>query len=159
VRPSSPSSSAIFVLDTAAFIARLHLMLYNADIYTAPKVIEEVRDRESVEGLEIGFAADRVRVLEPEISYISEVLDAAKRLNIAHKLSETDIQLAALALKISKEKRRDVIVVTDDYAIQLLVEALGLKFMPVKTVGIRFRSANKNLSIEKPGTQKSAHLP
>jgi len=140
------SSSAIFVLDTAAFIARLHLMLYNADIYTAPKVIEEVKDRESVEGLEIGFAADRVKVLEPEISYISKVLDTAKRLNIAHRLSETDIQLAALALKISKEKHRDVIVVTDDYAIQLLVEALGLKFMPVKTVGIRSRPANK-----KPG--------
>jgi len=155
-----PRSSAIFVLDTAAFIARLHLMLYNAEIYTAPKVIEEVKDRESVEGLEIGFAADRVRVLEPEISYISEVLDTAKRLNLAHKLSETDIQLAALALKISKEKRGDVVVVTDDYAIQLLGEALNLKFMPVKTVGIRFRSANNGMVWHrKPGDAKSAHLP
>ena len=52
------------------------------------------------------------------------------------RLSETDKDIVALALK-HKREGDDVITVTDDYSMQNTLKILNLKFKPVRTKGIK----------------------
>ncbi len=124
------------VLDTTAFIAALPLMVYTARLVAPPRVIEEVRDRESRERLEVAALLDRVEVLEPEEGARRRVKRAAVKLGLHGSLSETDVDVAALALQL-REQGEDVTVVTDDYALQNLLAKLGVEYMALRTRGIR----------------------
>jgi len=123
------------VLDTTAFLAALPLMLYTARLVAPPRVVEEVRDRESRERLEVAAILDRVEVLEPAERYRWRVRRAAVRLGLHASLSETDVDVAALALQL-RDEGEDVTVVTDDYALQNLLAKMGVGYMPLRTRGI-----------------------
>ena len=125
-------SKTIIVLDTAAFFVGLPLML-NTRFYTVPEVIREVKDEESKAKLELASLLERVEVIEaPSKREVTEKLP--RRLLV--RLSETDIKLLALALKLAREKQT-VIVATDDYALQESCVVLGIDFIPVRTMGIK----------------------
>ena len=130
------ATGRIYVLDTTAFLAALPLMLYNARLMTPPRVVEEVRDRESRERLQVAMLLDRVEVVEPRERYRWRVKRTAVKHGLHGSLSETDIDVAALALQ-ARDEHGDVIVVTDDYALQELLTHLGMRFQPLRTRGIR----------------------
>ena len=126
----------VYVLDTTAFLAALPLMLYNARLLAPPRVIEEVRDQESREKLQVAMLLDRVEVVEPREKYRWRTRRAAAKHGLHVSLSETDIDVAALALQ-ARDEYNDVTVVTDDYALQELLTHLGIRFQPLRTRGIR----------------------
>ncbi len=126
----------ILVLDTTAFLAALPLQLPDAILYTTPSVLEEVRDQESRLRLETALVLERVRVVKPPVKTVRQVLDVAKRVGEHGSLSKTDVEVLALALHLS-ETMSNVVVVTDDYAVQNLAAHLGLDYMPLRTRGIR----------------------
>ena len=125
------------VLDTTAFLAALPLMIYTARLVAPPRVIEEVRDRESRERLEVATLVERVEVVEPRERYRWRVKRVAVKLGLHTSLSDTDIDVAALALQLREEGGGEVTVVTDDYALQNLLAKLGVEYMPLRTRGIR----------------------
>ncbi len=123
------------VLDTAGFLARIQLHIYGVELYTVPRVVEEVKDATSVEGLEISQLIERVAVVEPRREFVDRVKMLAQQVGSMHKLSSTDIDVAALALQL-KSEGYEVTVVTDDYTLQNLLAHLGIKFMAIKYRGI-----------------------
>jgi UPF0271 protein len=125
----------VLVLDTTAFLAGLPLQLHVAKLYTVPDVIEEVKDSESRAALETALELGRVEVAEPPPHTVRRVVRESERIGEHGALSQTDIRVAALALHL-KEQGLDVVVVTDDYALQNLVAHLGLKYVPLRTRGI-----------------------
>ncbi len=123
------------VLDTTAFLAALPLMVYDATLYTTPSVVEEVRDRESRMRLEAALLVNRVTIVEPRWRYRRRIEKKAVNLGLHTSLSRTDIDVAALALQLIDEGG-SVEVITDDYALQNLLEHLGVAWLPLRTRGI-----------------------
>ncbi len=130
----------VYVLDTTSLLAALPLQLYNAILVTTPSTISEVRDRENFEKTNLSLSIGRIKILKPEKSYVDIVREKALAIG-EHTLSNTDIEIAALALQVSKECREhediEVVVMTDDYSLQNLLSHIGLEFMPLRTKGIR----------------------
>jgi UPF0271 protein len=81
-------------------------------------------------------ASGKMRIQTPSKSSLSIVLDEAKVLGDKVVLSRTDTSILALALDLSKEGKTPVIV-SDDYAVQNVAEALKLKYQSLATFGIR----------------------
>lgn len=138
------TDKTILVLDTAGLLSKIQLQMYSSDVelYTAPSVVEEVRDRESREALEISLGIDRVRIIQPSIESVAFVSKTADYLGYMSRLSKTDIEVASLAYELKKSYR--VTVITDDYDLQNLLLHLGIEFMPIKTRGIKERKVSRN---------------
>jgi len=126
------------VLDTTALLSKyyMHLDPLKIEIYTVKRAVDEVKDTENREALEVGLSIGRVRVVEPQKPFVEEVLKTAWEIGEKAKLSATDVEVAALALEL-KEKGFRVIVITDDYALQNLLLHLNIPFKPLRTIGIR----------------------
>ena len=126
----------VLVLDTAAFLAGIQLHVYGHRLVTVPRVIEEVKDEVSVRGLEIALTVNRVEIVEPRKEYREQARSVARDVGSLAKLSETDLDVLALALQLRGVGCR-VVVVTDDYSLQNTVALIGIEFQPVKSIGIK----------------------
>ncbi|HEU97557.1 MAG: hypothetical protein ACP5I2_02470 [Fervidicoccaceae archaeon] len=121
---------AVVIFDTAAFLAGLHLLIAGR-ILTIGEVLMEVKDSYSSERLIYGLEANRIEVKEVGEITVSVMLPE----NLRKKLSETDLKLIQLAFN-EKSSGKEVIVFTDDYAIQQSLSILKIKFKPVRHRGI-----------------------
>jgi len=131
----SPHKKKALVLDTAAFLAALQLLMYGIELYTPRSVVEEVKDFESVQRFQLSESIERVKVEDPKHSFVSKAVEVARRHGVLERLSNTDLDVLALALQLSSQGY-DVVVLTDDYVLQRILIELGLGFMPVKTRGV-----------------------
>jgi len=98
---------------------------------TVPEVVSEILDENSsiyfnVKGLKVESASDKSTNIVKEVS---------SKTGDIYRLSETDLKVLAKALD-EKEKGNDVVLVTDDYSIQNVAMALGIKFETVVRQGI-----------------------
>ncbi len=132
--PGSPES--ITVLDATAFYAGVPYTSL-ATYYTTDSVVKEVSHRKSksisIEGL---VEAGRLRIYNPSVKSVERVQETAQRSGDISSLSETDISVVALALEL-KERGSDIIVISDDYAVENLSSILGIKRVSVMTGGIK----------------------
>lgn len=133
-RREQRSSTKILVFDTSAFLAKYHLYVpsHGYTIYTPPTVIEEVRDMENKEALVLGLELSRITVRSPSQAYRERIMKKAKK----KKLSDTDIDVVALALEL-REEGHEVTVLTDDYALQELLLENKINVKPLRTRGIK----------------------
>jgi len=122
------------ILDTAAVITKMVLQLPTKQ-YTVPQVINEVKDRESLEALEAAQIAGKLVVKRPSEESVVEAIKAAEKIGEKLSLSETDLAVIALALDFKKEGFEPIIY-TDDYSLQNLAKNLGVTFHPIRTRGI-----------------------
>ncbi|MGC8566226.1 MAG: hypothetical protein ACP5I6_02540 [Caldisphaera sp.] len=130
------------VLDSGAIFTGF--IVGNPNIgYLTPSVINEVKDEKSKFDLETAISAQKVIVMEPEKKYIELVSKFAKKIKVLNKLSKTDIEVLALSYQL-REKFSDVLLVTDDYAMQKIAIKLGIKIVVIKYPGIKdLKSDNK----------------
>ncbi len=131
----SPTGKVV-IDDAGAIFAGLPLSLPLPQ-YTTSLVVEEVKDEESRKVLERGIVLERIKVIDPPAGYIDKARTLAKSFNTLNKLSKTDLQVFALALYLSEETNCEVLVATDDYALQHTVTSAGLKIIKVRYKGIR----------------------
>jgi len=132
---SSRDKKIVYIFDTAAFLSALQLHIYIGDIVTTPSVVEEVKDSESVLRLEMALAIERFRVETPEPRYIEKAKNTAKNRKLLDKLSQTDLEVIALALQY-RDRGFKPTVLTDDYDIQAILKLVGIEFKSVKNIGI-----------------------
>ena len=128
--------SQVLVADTAAFIAGILQYYYTHHIYTTPKVINEVRDSESAEILSRLKEAGRLFILAPNKESMDKAYSIVKHLGLLPKLSTTDIEIIALTLML-KSRGCDVVILTDDYALQNVLMWINAKVVPVRTMGVK----------------------
>lgn len=108
----------IYIADSSLFIIGKRI---EGNIVTVPSVVDEIKDQKSRTVLELM----NVRIQPPLQSFIREVISKAKLTNDIEELSGTDVDVLAKALEYSRNE--EVILVTDDYAIQNTAIHLGIK--------------------------------
>jgi len=123
-------------LDTSAFIAGFDPFCIGEDQVTTPKVEEEIRD--SLTSLRVNTAVEsrKLRIVMPSQEFLDKAKDYATSVGDSFFLSETDMQVLALALEL-KGAGNNPQIVTDDYSIQNVATKMGLGFVSLATFGIR----------------------
>lgn len=122
------------ILDSSAFIQGLASP--NEVTYTVPLVVEELRDGFIVARLRSMETTGRLKVVEPEGRYLGFVEDESLRMGESRALSATDKQVLALGLQLMDNELEPVIV-SDDYSVQNMADALGLGYRGLATPGIK----------------------
>ncbi len=110
----------VYVIDSSAIFQRKAVYDY---MVTVPEVAAEILDEDSL----LYFSVKNLKVEEASEESLKEIIEAAKKTGDIHKLSNTDLKVLAKALDEIK-KGNDVVLVTDDYAIQNVAMKLGIKF-------------------------------
>lgn len=124
------------VLDTSAFLVGFDPFSVTENQVTVPKVEDEIRTK-SISWVRFKTAVEsgKVKVKAPSEEYWKKVKLSAKKVGDAFFLSETDIDLLALALELKAEGCNPQIV-TDDYSIQNVAAQLSVEFVSLITLGI-----------------------
>ena len=124
------------VLDTSAFVAGFDPFSVSEDQVTVPKVEEEIKSN-SMSWVRFKTAVEngKVKIKAPSEEHWNKVKASAKKVGDSFFLSETDLQILALASELKAEGYTPQIV-TDDYSIQNVATQLGIEFVSLATFGI-----------------------
>jgi len=125
------------VLDTSAFLAGFDPFSVSENQTTVPKVEEEIRTN-SMTWVRFKTAVEngKLKVEAPSEEYWNRVKASANKVGDSFFLSETDMQILALALEL-KVKGYNPQIITDDYSIQNVATQMGIEFGSLATFGIR----------------------
>jgi len=82
--------------------------------------------------------SEKLRIRKPAEQFLYKVKGSATVVGDAFFLSETDLQVLALALEL-KTLGYHSLIVTDDYSIQNVANQMGIEFASLATFGIRRR--------------------
>lgn len=115
------------VLDTSALFSMRDLPL-DAEIYTTPGVISEL---ERYGDSRARYWEHALRTSDPVSDSLRMIKKAAEKTGDISRLSETDLEVLALA------KDLGATILTDDYSIQNLARYLGIEYKAVGLVGIK----------------------
>jgi len=125
------------VLDTSAFIGGFDPFTIREEQVVPPMVEDEVkRNNMTLFRFSIAVESGRVKILQPSQPFLDEVKACASSVGDSFFLSETDMQVLALALEINSTGDSPQ-VVTDDYSIQNVATKLGVEFVSLTTFGIK----------------------
>ncbi|XHH08114.1 MAG: NOB1 family endonuclease [Candidatus Bathyarchaeia archaeon] len=127
----------IVVLDTSAFLAGFDPFSLGEDQVTVPKVGEEIRSN-SMAWVRFNTAVEngKVKIKTPNEEFSNKIKASASKVGDSYLLSETDIQLLALALELKIQGEHPEIM-TDDYSIQNVAKQNGIAFYALATSGIK----------------------
>jgi UPF0271 protein len=127
------------VLDTSAFIAGFDPLSIEGKHYTVPKVKDEITEN-SMSDVRFKIAVEngKLKVKVPDETSLRKIRASATVVGDTFFLSETDLQVLALALELKAEGYSPLIV-TDDYSIQNVANQVGIEFASLATYGIRRR--------------------
>jgi endoribonuclease Nob1 len=131
------NSRRALVLDTSAFLAGFDPFSQPQEQVTVPKVAEEIQRNSMVKTrFEAAVESGKVKVKAPTEESLAQVKASAGKVGDWHKLSETDLQVLALAQELKAQGYTPQIV-TDDYSIQNVAKQLGIEFLALATFGIK----------------------
>ncbi|MCL2642142.1 MAG: ribonuclease VapC [Candidatus Bathyarchaeota archaeon] len=104
---------------------------------TVPKVHDEIKTN-SMARVRFNTAVEsgKVKIKIPHEEYSNKIKTSASRLGDSYRLSETDMQLLALALELKSQGEQPEII-TDDYSIQNVAKQNGIEFYALATFGIQ----------------------
>jgi len=131
----SKKSPPTFVLDASAIIYGFNPQLVEGDHYITPLVVSELSGRKTKALIDLYLSSGRLRLRSPREETKSHVRAQASSTGDLPVLSETDLEVAALALDL-KNEGLDPVVVSDDYSLQNLCTLLSITFKPMVTRGI-----------------------
>ncbi len=124
------------VLDTSAFIAGFDPFGIGEEQVTTPKVEEEIRDSLTLLRFSTAIEIGKLKIMVPSQEFLDKAKVYATSVGDSFFLSETDMQLLAVALEL-KAAGKNPQIVTDDYSIQNVATQMGLGFVSLATFGIR----------------------
>jgi UPF0271 protein len=107
--------------------------------YSVPEVTEELRDQTGPSiRVSLSTSSGKLKIRSPSKDSADEIGTRARILGDKVALSEADRGVLALALDLQKEGAEPIIV-SDDYAVQNVAEAVGIAYQSLATLGIRQR--------------------
>ena len=125
------------VLDTSAFVVGFDPSSINEEQLTVPMVKEEMKPGSMAwVRLKTAVESGKLRVKNPLKKSLDKVEASATSVGDSFFLSETDLQILALALEL-KTSGYYPLIVTDDYSIQNVATQIGIEFASLATFGIR----------------------
>lgn len=117
------------ILDSSALLTGRE---FPGELFTVPEVLDEVERHGLTPQLE-AFLATHVAVVSPGPDPARRVRDASRTTGDEPRLSPTDVAVLALAVDLGGT------VVTDDYSIQNVCQAIGVPYETAMAPGIRDR--------------------
>lgn len=137
--PTTATDKKVVVLDTSAFVAGFDPFSIEGELFTSPAVKEEIVEN-SMSGVRFRTAVEsgKLKVKMPSEAFIDRTKSSATVIGDKHLLSETDIQVLALALEL-RTRGSSPLIVTDDYSMQNVANQIGIEFASLATFGIRLR--------------------
>jgi UPF0271 protein len=129
----------VLVLDTTAFIMGFNPSSVSIPTFSVPTVLEELSSR-SFASLrsDASIESGKLSVRIPSQKSLETVRSVSLELGEKSALSETDLQVLALAIDLRMEGDNPTIV-SDDYAVQNVAEHLELAYASLATFGISQR--------------------
>ncbi len=118
--------SKIYVLDTGGLLTTWTDVHFGEEFITTRSIIDELHNRPSIMRAETLKSAGRLKEESVNANTLEIVLDAAKRIGDLKVLSESDIEIIALAFS-KKELGYSVILVSTDLAVLNTASSLELK--------------------------------
>ncbi len=104
---------------------------------TTPKVEEEIKAKNlTTLRFKTAVENERLKIRAPFQEFLQKVKTSAASVGDSFFLSETDMQILALALEL-KAAGSNPQIVTDDYSIQNVATQMELGFVSLATFGIR----------------------
>jgi UPF0271 protein len=111
----------IYVLDSTAFYTGMPFQ--GEEIYyTTYHILDEIRHQNIASSL----IHSRVQVIEPSKESIQKVRNSAVKTGDIKSLSEADVAIIASALDLASRTDECIILVTDDFAVRNVAEAIGI---------------------------------
>jgi UPF0271 protein len=102
-----------------------------------PKVCDEIKNNSmSRVRFNMAIESSKVKIKMPQGEYSNKIRGSASKVGDSYLLSETDIQLLALALELKSQGWQPEIV-TDDYSIQNVAKQNSIKFYALANLGIQ----------------------
>ena len=120
--------SQVFVVDAGVLFSTWPMTIDDATIVTTSNILVEVRNRPSKLRAEILLLLDRMRAVNPDDQNIQQVNEVAGSVGDKSVLSDTDIELIALAIML-KEDNRDVTLVYTDFAVINTARHMKIKIL------------------------------
>jgi len=128
----------VVVLDTSAFVAGFDPFSISDEQYTVPMVKDEFAGSPMAwTRLKTAIENGKLKIQTPEKEFLEMVKASADAVGDSFFLSETDLQVLALALQL-KMRGATPLIATDDYSIQNVAKHLGIEFASLTTFGIRY---------------------
>ncbi|TFF95174.1 NOB1 family endonuclease [Candidatus Thorarchaeota archaeon] len=106
----------LYVLDAGALFSTWSQKVTTGSFLTTPSVLSEIENRPSRMRTEFMKALQNLRDVQPSKESVSLATSAARASGDLHVLSDTDIELIALALE-EREAGHDVAMVSTDLAV------------------------------------------
>ncbi len=126
----------VIVLDTSALLAGFDPFSLSEEQVTVPKVEEEIRKNSMIlVRFKTALENGKLKVKAPSEEFLNKVKASSTKVGDSFLLSETDLQLLALALEL-KATGYTPQIVTDDYSIQNVATQLRIEFLALATFGI-----------------------
>lgn len=125
------------ILDTSAFLAGFDPFSIDKEQITVPKVHDEVKTTSMAQvRFNAALESGKIKIKTPKTEYTDKIKSSANKLGDSYLLSETDIQLLAIALELKSQGEHPEII-TDDYSIQNVAKQNNIEFYALATFGIR----------------------
>lgn len=110
-----------YILDTSAILSGKDMPM-DRDLYVPPGVLDEIKEGGRWYKKLQRMKAAGLKVIAPSGSLIEEVNKKAKRTGDYLRLSDTDVEVVALAMYL------DGVILTDDYSIQNISKEMHIPF-------------------------------
>ncbi|RLG58888.1 ribonuclease VapC [Candidatus Geothermarchaeota archaeon] len=116
----------IYVLDVSGLVNPP----MDGESYTTPEIIEEISEELKKSVVKTRVKSGEVKVKKPKSRYLRIALREAKETGDLEVLSKADLSILALALEL-REIDKEIIVLTDDFALQNIFIKLGIDTKPI----------------------------
>jgi len=136
---SDKTGRRAIVIDTSALVAGFDPFSINEEQYTTSKVREEMNE-DTLSSVRFRTAIEngKVKVKRPQETFLERTKVFASAVGDSFFLSQTDLQVLALALEL-KTDGYSPLIATDDYSIQNVASEMNIEFASLSTFGIRRR--------------------
>jgi len=136
--------NSILIIDTNIFLTGIDFNLFEGEIYTTNKIFDEInvsryrdKNRTILSRFQAALDNGKLHLKTPSEEYIKKVEDISETTGDKKALSDADKEIIALSLEFSLDGQNEVILYTNDYSMQNLCKALGIKFKPLFREGIK----------------------
>ncbi len=127
------------IIDTSAILSGKSLNIDDAILITTNSVLNEIKpggkDYRNIQLLiEKGLS-----VLNPSEKSIKYIINTSKKTGDISRLSDTDIDILAIARDLNMKSDTEIIILSDDYSIQNLSNYLKINYLNISQSGITKR--------------------
>jgi endoribonuclease Nob1 len=128
-----------YIIDTSAILSGKPINLIKSEIFTTSSVSNEIspggHDYQNFQYL----MEKGLKILTPNKKSIHNVKESSLKTGDKGRLSDTDIEILALALELKEKNNDEIIILTDDYSIQNVADSLNIKYETMNQAGITKR--------------------